>query len=145
MIWIGGKVAIAAAAAGKTAPGVPPLDFLAQQLAGLLLFAVLVALAIFFRRSAAAHKRLMLLATIGMLAPAIARLSLQFFPENGVLVARIVADGFIVIAVAYDLLRLRRIHPANLWGGSVVIASQPLRAMLGHTALWQGIATWLVS
>lgn len=51
----------------------PPLRFLAIPLGDLALFTVFVVLAVVWRRDTQSHKRLMLLATIGLLDAAIVR------------------------------------------------------------------------
>ena len=90
----------------------------------------------------AVHKRLMLLATIALLAAPIARLPFDFL-RSGILAVFAVSDLFIVALVAYDLAMLRRIHRATAWGGLALVASQPLRLMLGGTGLWLQFAGWL--
>src|SRR5258706_4006631 len=62
---------------------VPPLAFLIKPLGDMVLFAGLVGAGLYFRRRAATHKRLMLLATISILSPALARWPI--FEGNGLL------------------------------------------------------------
>jgi hypothetical protein len=52
-------------------------------------------------------------------------------------------DLFIVALLAYDLVTRRRIHPATIWGGLVIVASQPLRLMVSGTSAWLALAGWL--
>src|SRR5260370_10052945 len=54
--------------AAHTASDSAPLSFLTIPLGDMLVFAILVGSAFYFRRRADTHKRLMLLATIGILA-----------------------------------------------------------------------------
>jgi uncharacterized membrane protein len=88
------------------------------------------------------HKRLMLLATVALLAAPIARLPFGFL-RSGILAVFALADVFIVALVIYDLAMYRRIHRATAWGGLALVASQPLRLMLGGTAAWLAVASWL--
>src|ERR1041385_1401744 len=62
------------AAAREVTPGPSPLAFLVVPLGDMLVFAVLIGLALYFRRKLQVHKRLMLLAAINLLTPAIARI-----------------------------------------------------------------------
>jgi hypothetical protein len=54
-------------------------------------------------------------------------------------------DIFIVVCIIYDLVVRRRIHPAFIWGGLLIVLSQPLRLLLGGTDAWLAFATWLTS
>jgi hypothetical protein len=92
----------------------------------LVMFAVFVILALWRRRDPDAHKRLMLLATLSLVAPAIARLRLPFVAHDSV-GPNLAVLYFLVPAVAFDFITLRRIHPALLWGGSFFVAMLPLR------------------
>ena len=68
MIVIGTVTALVRANGPSPVPGVNPLSFLTIPLGDMLVFAILVGAAFYFRRRADVHKRLMLLATIGILA-----------------------------------------------------------------------------
>ena len=45
-------------------------------------------------------------------------------------------DLFVVVLAVYDWRTRGRIHPATLWGGAFLIASQPLRLAIGLTPAW---------
>ena len=44
--------------------------------------------------------------------------------------------------LVYDLGTRRRVHPATVWGGLVLVASQPLRLMISGTAAWTAFAAY---
>src|SRR6185295_15874243 len=96
----------------------------------------------YYRRQPDVHKRLMLLATISILAAAIARLPLGILSVGPPAFFGL-TDLFIVACVAYDLISLKRIHRATVWGGLFIIASQPLRLMISGTGAWRSFATWI--
>ena len=48
------------------------------------------------------------------------------------------------LALPWFLLTRRRVHPAYVWGGLLVIGSQPLRLALSGTAAWLAFADLLV-
>ena len=123
-------------------PGVPPLVFLAIPLVDMLLFAVLVGSAFYYRHRADVHKRLMTLATVSLLAAPIARLPFEFM-KAGPPAFFGVADLFIVAMLVYDLITRKRIHSATIWGGLLILVSQPLRLMLAGTPAWLAFAGWL--
>lgn len=88
------------------------------DLGALAAFALFVARGIARRNAAASHKRLMLLASISLMAPAFIRLSAlpPFDALGGVLftlAALLATTGTLVV---HDLASLRRIHPETLWG-----------------------------
>lgn len=118
------------------------LSFLTIPLGDLLLFSALVGAGFYFRRRADVHKRLMLLATISILPAAVARLPLAIL-QAGPPAFFALTDIFIVLCVLFDLLTLRRVHRATLIAGLVIIASQPLRLMIGSTHAWVVVADWL--
>jgi hypothetical protein len=142
MLVVGTMAAIASARRGFTPPGgPPPLVFMIVPLFDLVVFGALVAAALYWRRQSQWHKRLMLLATIQLLTPAIARLPglLAFGPPAffGL------TDLFVVACFVYDRVTSGRIHPAFKWGGVFLLAMQPVRLIVGGTGLWLTFAEWL--
>jgi hypothetical protein len=119
---------------------VPPLQFLAVPLFDMVLFALFVSLAVARRRDAQTHKRLMLLATLNLVTAAVARWPgmlplgpLGFFG---------ITDLFLVPLVVWDFRTRGRLHPATLWGGLLIIVSQPVRLLVGGTDVWLAFARW---
>ena len=124
-------------------PGVPPLSFLAVPLFDMVVFAILISAGLVLRDRPDTHKRLMTLATIALMSAPIARIP-------GVLRAGPpgffgLTDLFIVAMLVYDLATRRKVHPATIWGGLVILASQPLRLMISGTPAWLAFAGWLTS
>jgi hypothetical protein len=136
--------AISAARRGFTPPGAPPpLVFLVIPIGDLAVFSTLVAGGLLLRAKRDWHKRLMLMATLAILTPAIARLP-------GVIAGGPPAffgltDLFILACLIYDRVANGRTHPAFLLGGLFVIVSQPLRLLVASTGVWMAFARWLVS
>jgi hypothetical protein len=142
MLIVGTMAAIASARRGFTPPGgPPPLTFLIIPLGDLLVFGVLVSAALYVRRQSQTHKRLMLLATLALLTPAIARL--PGIAAAGPPAFWGLTDLFIVGCFVYDRVTIGRIHPAFKWGGLFVLVMQPMRLILGGTAPWLEFAGWL--
>lgn len=142
MIGTGTMVAIQAVVRGVGPFGMDPRGFLIVPLFALGLFAVFVVAGIQARHDAQSHKRLMLLATIALLPPAIARwvLPMGFAPP----VVLVVATLFLVPLVVWDLRTRGHLHPVTLWGGLLLVVSGPLRLALAHTDGWLAISDWLV-
>ncbi len=101
----------------------------------LFLFAILVTAGIWFRQKPDVHKRLMLIASISIVAPAIAR-----WPGGrSMLPLSVVGPQLLLFAVLilYDVLSRRRVHPATIWGVALYVlalgVSIPLASShLGH-------------
>jgi len=143
MILIGFTTAVIRASQGATPlPAISPLSFLVVPLGDISVFAVLIGAGFYYRRRPDVHKRLMLLATISILAAAIARLPLAIM-QAGPPAFFGFTDIFILVCVLYDLITLRRIHRATALAGLLIILSQPLRLMLGGTHAWLSFAAWL--
>lgn len=144
IVVVGMLTGIAGAARGAT-PGPPALSFLIIPLGDMMIFAILIGTALYFRRRRLdIHKRLMLLAAVNLLAPAIARIPLAFIANGGALAFFGLTDLCILACVGFDTIKNRRLHPAFLWGTLFVIAAQPLRLMLAGTDLWLQFAAALV-
>ncbi|HEX6395953.1 MAG TPA: hypothetical protein VFZ95_00890 [Steroidobacteraceae bacterium] len=96
----------------------------------LLMFAGYLVAALRWRHDPATHKRLMVLATLAVLAPAVSRLGLPFVAHNS-FGPNFAVLAFLVPMVVYDL-RTRRghIHAALAWGGSIFILMLPGRLWL---------------
>jgi uncharacterized membrane protein YozB (DUF420 family) len=142
LLVVGYLTAIEAARRGHTAPGgPPPLAFLAVPIGTLVVFAILVGAGLSQTRRSETHKRLMLLATIAILTPAIARM--RFIGSGGPPVAISGTCLFVVACLVYDRVAHGRVHPAFLWGGLFVMVALPLRFALGQTDAWLSVARWL--
>ena len=117
-------------------------ELLLFQFGALALFAGFVALALWQRRrSPAAHQRLMLLATISLLPPALARL--PFIGVRPVLLL-LLSLLFVVAGIAHDVQKRGRPHPAYVLGGLALLLSGPARFALSQTSAWHAIARSLI-
>jgi hypothetical protein len=146
MVPLGVAMAITAVREGHAPPGISPLAFLAIPLFDMVVFAPLVACGIYFRRRRDTHKRFMLLATVSLVAAAVARLS-RMVPIPPAVVATGplfyfgVGDVLIVALAAYDLVTRGRVHPVTLWGGLFIVVSQVARLAISGTHGWLAFAT----
>jgi hypothetical protein len=146
LVVIGAAAALEAARRGfSPTPKVTPLMFLAIPLVDLLVFSILAGTALVMRRRAATHKRLMLLATVGMLTPAVARLPIDALKQVGLPAFFAVTIACVLLVVAIDTVRHRRLHPAFGWGAALVIAAVPGRIALANSDAWVSIAGRLVA
>ena len=113
--------------------------FLSVPSTGTILFAIFVTTGLIKRRSPETHRRLMLLATITLLNPALGRLVAGHL---GVGLAGFLGftflftDVFVLIAVLHDWRTRGSVHPAMIRGGLVVVALQPIVLALGTTSVF---------
>jgi hypothetical protein len=145
MLVVGVMVSLEVTRAGdRGIPGVmypEPSGFLLLNLMAVGVFAALVALGWLCRNNAQAHKRLMLLATIGLTPPGIGRLPLVAPHAPAV---ALVAFAFFLAGPIYDLVTRRRIHRAYLGVLLLVLGAPPVVAGLSGTAAWHRVAAWLL-
>ena len=133
--------------------GTPQSDpsFLSIQLADMLAFAVLGGLAIALRKSADAHKRLMVLATICIanagfsrwLAPGLEKLLGDGYWGNW---AQLYLSDFLLIAMigAYDLISRRRLYSAYVLGAAWGLGLEFAAVWLYVSSWWKPVATVLI-
>jgi hypothetical protein len=85
----------------------------------ILAFAIFVGAGIVFRRRSDIHKRLIMLATISIIGPPLARISRWFYADMSGEIPFVVAGSLILLAVLviYDLVATGRLHKATIAGG----------------------------
>ncbi len=145
IIITGLLTAVAAAKYGSTAspPGIPPLGFLIVPFGDVLVFAVLFAAAVYYRRNAPNHKRLMLLTVLNFLPPAIARFPFGLTESYGPLWFFGVPDILAIIFVVADTWKNKKLNKVFLAGTIFLIASHWLRLALSSTPAWMSFAVWI--
>ena len=144
VLVVGWLTAIDGARRGVAPPGAPPQPgFLAIPLGTILSFAVLAAAGLWNRRRSATHKRFMLLATIAILTPALARY--RFYGiGDGPLTAILGTLALIAVCLIYDRRAHGRVHPAFAWGGAFLTATLIGRFALAATDTWRAVGAWLI-
>jgi len=147
IIVVGFFTATAAAKYGSpsTPPGVPAIAFLVVPLVDLLMFAGLFGAAMYYRKSPADHKRLMLLTAVNFLPPGLGRIPFEPFVSGGVLVFLGIPTVLALGLVALDTWKNGKLNKVFLVGALILVASYPLRIMLSGTDAWVSFATWLTS
>ena len=97
----------------------------------LMLFGLFVLLGVCYRRRPDVHKRLMLLASITLLAPALARWpGAEALVPISVIVPQL---GLIAAVAVYDIVLRRRVHPATGWGAAVYIVAAGASTAIGFS------------
>lgn len=114
--------------------------FYAVPLGGIVVFAPLVFFAYRERFHPAAHKRLMLIATIALTDAAFARLT-NFNEQT----AQNWCYVMLAMLIGYDLWSTRKVHRATLWGGAFLVLIFQGRLLIGNTAPWQAFAQHMLN
>jgi hypothetical protein len=147
LLVIGYLTAVRAARIGSSPPGWDDKAFLLIPVTSLLLYGSFAVAGILNRRRPDYHKRLMLLATIALLLPALGRIVRMMDPPflpAGVLGGLVVLNVYLAALIVFDLVRLGRLHPVTMWGTLIFLIAWPARVKLGTTDTWQNIARVLI-
>ena len=111
--------------------------FLSIPFFDMIAFGVLIALAIYWRRRPELHRRLVFIATCGLMDAAFGRFA-DLFDHN---LFYPCLDLLIVLGVARDLLVERRVHKVYLYALPLLMVGQSLAVYMWrhNPAWWQGI------
>lgn len=140
-----GVLAASDALAHRPSPsGIDPKIFYIVPITDMLIFSVLIAFAFRMRSNAAAHKRLIMIATVSLMIAAIARWPIAFSHRNP-LRAALISWVFLLSLMAYDYWSTRKVHRATLYATVFLIFIQMVRFPIAHTSAWQSFATWAQS
>jgi FtsH-binding integral membrane protein len=118
--------------------------FYIVSMTDMLIFAVLLGFAFRARSDSPTHKRIIYVATTGLLIAAIARLPMAFSYRNNPVDA-LLSYIFLVILLSYDLWSTHKIHRATIWASAYLIFVQQIRVPLGKTAAWHTFADWVLA
>jgi hypothetical protein len=138
-----GVIAAIDALGRKVIIAVDPAVSSAIPLIGITAFSIVIFASWRARRKPDAHKRLILLATIGLAEAAFGR-----FPWNrmGLPPAAGAVTGLgilILLVIAYDLVSLHRIHRATAWAAPLMFVSGAFAVPIGMTPAWHSFAGFL--
>ena len=121
------------------APNDQGLAFVIIPFFTVIVFPVLVGAALVYRRQPEVHKRLMSIATLELATAGVARI-----PGAGSIpLFFVLTDAGLIAMLVYDLVSRRRPHPATVFGGLFLIATQVIRTTAGGTATWLAFARML--
>ena len=121
MVLVGLVLTPLTLAVGRSPPFFTPAYFLALDWVNILVFGALLYAAVANRRRTDWHRRLMLCATVCVIAPAPGRLIvLAGYPMTAALdVAMLLV--FIFVAMLYDWFNRGRVHVAYVWGVAALV------------------------
>ena len=111
--------------------------------ADMVIFPGFVGAAIGFRHRPEIHKRIMIVATISILAPATARIVLLFSLHAILFKAYGISLAVLLGCMLCDYVTHRKVHPAYIWGVLILLISIPMRLYIGGTEAWLSFAHWI--
>jgi hypothetical protein len=143
MIVLGVIAAIDALHRGVRIGPLDPAVSLSFPLIGIVAFAIVIYASWRARRRPDAHKRLILIATMGLVGAAFGR-----FPWAGIGLPPAAGPatgvgGLLLILMVYELISIRRIHRSTTWAAPLVFASVALAVPIGMTPAWHAFAALL--
>jgi len=144
MVVVGWTAATDRLVRGTAPPGLDTYFFYIVPMTDMVIFATLIFFAFRARRDPSAHKRIIYIATVGVLIAAIARFPFKWLFHNG-LHAGIASYVFLLLLAAYDLWSTRKIHRATLWASGFLIFIQQIRFPIGKSAAWHSFAAGVQS
>lgn len=110
-----------------------PLTAMANIMA-MVAFACFYSAAVANRKKPDTHKRLMVFASIFMLAPALTRFARAFALGEGIILPLWLLP--VVSVIIYDIRKLRRVHSATIIGAASFVAAIVIMIALGTSGPW---------
>ena len=139
MVVIGNITAVVAMHGGFKLMG-DPMVFYAIPFFAINSFAVAVLFAILWRNRAETHKRLILLANVGLINAAIARIPLDAIQAGAPFTFTFLPNLITLAGIVYDWRTRGRVHPVWIWGGLAMVASQIALFPVMGSGWWHGFA-----
>jgi hypothetical protein len=140
MVTVGVLAAIDQLAHRVPANGIPAKFFFIIPMSDMLIFGTLVFFAFRARFDSAAHKRLILVATVALMTAPIARW--PFFEHRNLVRSVLISYLFLLMLLMYDLWSTRKVHRATIWACTFLIFIEQIRIPIAKTAVWQTFASW---
>ena len=141
MIILGVLAAVDALARGAGPPGRDPRSFFIVPIGDMVIFATLIALGFRNRTNPTVHKRLIVIATVGLSVAAINRWPFLVHHHNGAPYSY----AFLFLIGIYDLWSTHHVYGSTLFGSAFLIAIQQICVPLGRTSAWIHAAGWVQS
>ena len=121
---------------GAGPPGRDPRAFFAVPIGDMVIFSTLILFSFRNRTNPTVHKRLLVIATVGLSVAAINRWPLLVRHHNGAPYSYV----FLLLLVAYDLWSTHHVYASTLCGSAYLITIQQICGPIGRTTLWLNFA-----
>ncbi len=124
-------------------PGIDRLSFLIVPLGDMLVFGTIFGAAIYYRKNAANHKRLLLVTAFAVIPAAVARLPVGPLAELGPLWFFGFPDLVLLALVVIDARANGRLNRAFAYATGFLIISHIFRLTVMGSGPWMSVAAWL--
>lgn len=143
MVIIGPIAATDSLRRGAAPLGLDALTFYIIPLTSIFIFGVLAFFAYRMRRQSADHKRLILIATIGIMDAAVGRWPVHFFEAHPP-AQDLVPFAFLLVIMVYDLITQKKVLKSTLYASLFLIVIHLVRVPIGKTAAWHAFASTMM-
>jgi hypothetical protein len=143
MVVIGPLAATNSLRRGTSVLGLDAKTFYVIPISAIFIFGVLAFFAYRYRRQPAMHKRLILIATIGLIDAAVGRWPIAFF-QNNPKAQDLIPFGFLLAVMVFDLTTQKRILKTTLWASLFLVVIHLTRVPFAFTHPWQAFATFML-
>lgn len=143
MVVVGIVAAVDSFRRGVKIGPLDPATSLAIPLIGIVVFAGVIFASWRARRRPDVHKRLVLIATVGLVGAAFGRFPwdrIGLPPAAGAMTG---IGVVLLLIVSYELLTIRRVHRATAWAAPLVFAGVALAVPIGMTPAWHAFSALL--
>jgi hypothetical protein len=143
MVVLGVLAAVDALHRGVRIGPLDPAVSLAIPLIGIASFTIVIYASWRARRRPDAHKRLILIATIGLVGAAFGRFPwsrIGLPPAAGAVTG---IGTLLLLLIVYELITIRRVHRSTMWAAPLTFAAIALAVPIGMTPAWHTFATLL--
>ena len=138
--WVVAVTAVGRFASGGEPGATMALRFFILPFQELVVFAILVGAALWFRKRGDYHKRLILLGTIALIPAATTRPFLPGSLPNILMMFGLAETGFVVALGLHDRRMLGHFHVATVWGGALLLLAAVSRTLVAGTNAWLALA-----
>ena len=118
--------------------------FYAVTLSDMLMFSTLMFFAFRRRFEPAAHKRLVIIATLAITDAAFDRWPIPVDWWGHRVTPLLCIYPLLLLLATYDWWSMKKVQPVTLWASLFLVVVQQWRFAVGHTAIWQRFATWVL-
>ena len=118
-----------------------PASFLVENVMGMVIFGIYIAIAIWRRNNPAVHKRLLLIANAMLMSPALGRMTFPVILHYPFLVG-VIPVAMVASIFVFDLFTRKRLLAVTAVGGLLFMAFPPIAGNVARTGLAQHITSW---
>ena len=145
VVVVGAMTGYAMFARGSTFPGYTPAEFFIIPMGDIVKFIIIFSAAIYYRKNAANHKRLILVSVLNFMPSSLARFPFAFVPELGAIWFLGIPALLGVIFLAVDTYKNGKMNRAFAAAVALIVAAGPVESMIARTELWTQFAAWTIS